>query len=560
MDVGEGSRLDASGLNAEALLAGQNRALELVASGASLVEVLDYLTRFIEAQGPGLRCSILLLDGDRLRHGAAPSLPPDYSLAIDGLVIGPCVGACGAAAHAQASVVSRDIANDPAWQPFRDLALSCGLRACWSTPIRSGAGAVLGTFAVYYAEPGEPGAREQRLVEVATHLAGIAIERERTDRALRERAEALAVADRRKDEFLALLAHELRNPLAAIAGAADVLALRPGDEEAVARGRALLGRQVRHLARLVDDLLDVSRITRGEIVLVRERCAAAAFVARAVELARPQLDQRRHELTVRLPDEEIVLDVDPVRFTQVLANVLDNAAKYTPPGGHVALSVEASESEVVFRVVDDGIGVSRELRPHVFDLFVQGERGLAHTAGGLGVGLTLARKLVELHGGSVSLSSEGEGRGAEVLVRVPRARGAEVARASTPAGASPARERPRRVLVVDDNADAAETLVDVVQCLGGEARSAHDGVAALACAAEFEPDLAFVDIGLPGMDGYEVARRLRASRPAASLRLVALTGYGQPSDRRAAEAAGFDAHLVKPASLERIEAEVRGAA
>jgi signal transduction histidine kinase len=544
---------------AEVLLAGQNRALELIAGDAPLPEILDYVTRFIEAQSTGLRCSVLLIEDGRLKLGAAPNLPDAYNRMVDGLAVGPMVGSCGTAAFTGRPVFVIDIRADPRWAPYAEvveIAVAAGLRACWSTPIRAANGAVLGTFAIYYPEPSPPRASDLHLVEIATHLTGIAIERHQAARALAERAQRLAEASVRKDEFLALLAHELRNPLAPIVTALERLHEHESDPEIVSRCRGVLERQARQLVRLVDDLLDVSRITRGKIALRKERITLASAISSAIEASRPIVEQRSHDLAVHVPSEPIELDADPVRVAQVLANLLNNAAKYTEPGGHVTLSAAREGGEVVISVRDDGIGMSAELLPRVFDLFVQAENARGQALGGLGIGLTLVKRLVELHGGQVEARSEGPGRGTEVIVRLPAAT-AEVrpAPAAAPQGSPHAR---RRVLIVDDNIDAAECLADALRDAGHEVLVENDGPSALASAETFSPDAALVDIGLPGMDGYEVARRLRAAWPKAPMRLIALTGYGQEGDRQRAQAAGFDVHLCKPAELDRIEAAIAG--
>lgn len=550
-------------VRAEALLAGQNRALELIAGDAPLLEILDYLTRFIESQAEGLLCSVLLLREGRLELGAAPSLPEAYNRLVDGILIGPAVGSCGTAAFTGRCVVAEDLATDPLWTPYPSIvaiALAHRLRACWSTPIRGARGDVLGTFAIYYPTPSAPRPGDVRLVEVATHIAGIAIERHRDHAAREERAQRLADDDRRKDEFLALLAHELRNPLAPIVTAIEMMRRRVDDPPAVERYRAVVERQARQLCRLVDDLLDVSRITRGKIVLKREGTTAAALVARAVEASQPFIEQRRHALLVSLPDEPIELDADPARLSQVLSNLLNNAAKYTEPGGHVALRVTREGSLVAFSVKDNGIGMPKAMLGRVFEPFVQIDAEQTRSQGGLGVGLTLVKRLVELHGGGVEARSDGPCLGSELIVRLP-ARSAD-ARADAPApppvprASGPA--APQRVLVVDDNVDAATSLADVLRDGGNEVRVAHDGAGALVSADAFGPTVAFIDIGLPGMDGYEVARRLRAGHPATELRLIALTGYGQEGDVQRARRAGFDAHLVKPADMEHLAAALAG--
>jgi PAS domain S-box-containing protein len=373
-------------------------------------------------------------------------------------------------------------------------------------------------------------------------------ERKRAEERLRASQEALQEADRRKDEFLAMLGHELRNPLAPIRNAVHVLRLFGPADEQQRWARDVIQRQAEQLSRLVDDLLDVSRITGGKIQLVKERVEITVVVARAVETSRPLIDARRHDLRVTLPTESLPVEADVTRLAQVLVNLLNNAAKYTEPGGRIGLAIERAGGDVVVRVRDTGVGIPPEALPRVFDLFTQAQRTLDSAQGGLGIGLSLVKRLVELHGGSVEAHSEGPGKGSEFTVRLPLLGGAgcgvgneQPGRTAHPA---PRARQPRRVLVVDDNRDAAETLALLLRSAGHEVCLAYDGVEALAAAEGFGPEVAFLDIGLPGLDGYEVARRLR-QRPG-KLLLVAVTGYGQEEDRRRAHAAGFDRHLVKP--------------
>jgi PAS domain S-box-containing protein len=365
-------------------------------------------------------------------------------------------------------------------------------------------------------------------------------ERRRTEEALRD-------ADRRKDEFLAMLAHELRNPLAPIRNALGVLAMRFTDPD-LDKVRGMMERQVEHLVRMVDDLLDVSRIMRGRIELRNEPVELPALIARAVETARPAIDARGHELTVSLPSEHVWVRGDLLRLAQIFANLLGNAAKYTEGAGTISLSAECEKGCVVISVRDTGIGIAPELLPRVFDLFVQGDRSVARSQGGLGIGLTLVRRLVELHGGTIRAASAGPGRGTEFVVRLP------VCSEALPPGDCPdngatqknLRERGQRVLVVDDNVDAAESLAMVLRLSGHEVRTAYNGPAALAEARAATPDVVFLDIGLPGMDGFDVARQIREDQGLNHLRIVAVTGYGQDEDRRRTQEAGFDFHLTKP--------------
>lgn len=375
--------------------------------------------------------------------------------------------------------------------------------------------------------------------------------------ALREAAEA---ANRAKDEFLAMLGHELRNPLSPILTALQLMKLR--GSEGSERERTVIERQVNHLTRLVDDLLDVSRIARGRVELKEELVELALVVAKAIEMASPLLEQRSHSLAVDVARHGLTVRGDPTRLSQVVSNLLTNAAKYTPPGGQIRVHGEQNEREIVLRVTDTGIGIAPEVLPRVFDLFVQDSQAIDRSQGGLGLGLTIVRNLVERHGGSVSAHSDGPGRGSEFVVRLPRAdSGIETDRGersyALPSVAVPSPQHACRILVVDDNEDAAELLAQALRMQGHDTRVAHDAPAALQIIEGFPPDIAFLDIGLPVMDGYELAGRLMAVPHLRGIRLVAVTGYGQESDRRKSKAAGFHHHLVKPVDLDAVNAVVK---
>jgi PAS domain S-box-containing protein len=367
--------------------------------------------------------------------------------------------------------------------------------------------------------------------------------------------EKLRAADQRKDEFLAMLAHELRNPLAPISAAADLLKIGRLDEARVRQSSAIIGRQVKHMTSLVDDLLDVSRVTRGLVTLARGPVAARGIVDEAVEQVRPLFEARRQQLQVRVLAPEATVLGDKARLVQVLANLLNNAAKYTPEGRRVEVEARAGHAGLVLAVRDEGIGMEAELAARVFDLFTQAERSSDRSQGGLGLGLALVKHLVELHGGTVVCDSPGLGQGSSFVVTLPlmqpAARGTEMqARAGAPA----AEARPLRVLVVDDNVDAAATLGMLLEACGYEVMTEHDSLRALERARMERPDAALLDIGLPEMDGNELARRLRADPRTRQALLVAVTGYGQEQDRRAALEAGFDYHMVKPVDLDKLAA------
>ncbi len=361
-------------------------------------------------------------------------------------------------------------------------------------------------------------------------------------------------ADRQKNEFLSMLAHELRNPLAPIRNATFVLGHQGSDPARVRWAHNVIDRQLTHMIRLVDDLLDVSRITLGKIRLEIEPVDIEAVVALAVEAARPLLDQLHHQLEVTFPDKLVRVSGDKARLTQVFTNLLNNAAKYTEKGGRVWLSTRLEDDMAVISVKDTGVGISPELLPAVFDLFTQANRSLDRSQGGLGVGLTLVRRLVEMHGGTVQASSEGLGRGSEFTVRIPAITEAV---ANTPGDTATSNEgQPDqgslRVVVVDDNVDGADTLADLIGILGHEVRVAYDGPTGIGAVRAFDPDLVLLDIGLPGMDGYEVARRLHSNGEGRPV-LVAVSGYGQESDRGHAREAGFAHHCVKPVGFDTLQ-------
>jgi signal transduction histidine kinase len=365
--------------------------------------------------------------------------------------------------------------------------------------------------------------------------------------ALEATTAALQEADRRKDEFLAILAHELRNPLAPIRTAVQLLRRRELAEAQGMRAREVIERQVQHLVCLIDDLLDVSRITRGMITLQRERVLIDAIVARAVETARPLIDSRRHELTLDLPEELLSVEGDPTRLVQIVGNILHNAAKFMEPGGRIGLTVVREDSYAVIKVKDAGMGIPADLVPKIFDLFSQVHQKSESTHGGLGIGLALVRRLVEMHGGVVSASSHGPGHGTELEVRLPLL-GVHATHVGMPTGDGKKAPSvsPRRILVADDNTDAVEALALQLQLAGHDVRTANDGVEALEVAESFAPQVVLLDLGMPRMDGYETARQIRRKWWGKSATLVALTGWGQQQDRKRTSDAGFDVHLVKP--------------
>jgi len=415
----------------------------------------------------------------------------------------------------------------------------------------------LATLAIGFTDARPFSAAYRALAEDIAHQLALALDRAVSYERLeleRKRAES---ASRAKDEFLAMLGHELRNPLSPILTATQLMRLR--GEELFEKERTVIERQCKHMIRLVDDLLDVSRITRGKVELRRRPVEVSEVVAQAVELASPAMEERAHRLTLDVPTSGMVVHADPQRLGQVIANLLTNAAKYTPHGGTIQVAVQSGGSTVSVTVRDSGIGIDPKLLPHVFDLFVQGRQGIDRAAGGLGLGLAIARTLVEMHGGTIEARSAGHGQGSEFVIELPRYANTRATTRSSQSGAlAPAPQtRVYHVLVVDDNEDAAFLFAEALRKLGHDVDVAHDGPSALAVARSRPPEIAFLDIGLPVMDGYELGRRLRDQMGASAPKLVAVTGYGGSSDRARSRDAGFELHLVKPVDLEAIQAALK---
>jgi PAS domain S-box-containing protein len=396
--------------------------------------------------------------------------------------------------------------------------------------------------------------RTEELVRINQALATEVQERRRVEVQLQERVQQLAVADLQKNQFLAMMAHELRNPLAPIRNAIHILKM-PGVDAATAQlARDMMERQLHHLVRLVDDLIDVSRIVRGRIELQREPTELMAVLGRATEMAQLTIDAQGHQLILSLPSRSVVLDADVMRLAQVFTNLLINSASYSEKPGRIWLTAECEERHVLVHVRDEGVGIPADLLPRIFELFVQSDRPLARTQGGLGVGLTVARQLVEMHGGTITAQSAGAGKGSEFIVRLP------MLASRVEAEPEPALQQsdhlhgpPRRVLVVDDNVDAAESAALLLRMWGHVVHTVHDGLSVLQAVRDFQPDIILLDIGLPGMTGYEVAQLLRAQPESQSVVLAAITGYGQEADKRRSREAGFNVHLTKPLDPNKLE-------
>ncbi len=428
----------------------------------------------------------------------------------------------------------------------RDLLVRVGMRSQLTVPLLVG-DQVLGAIVLGHSRDRRFTERDIPFMEALASHAAVAIENARLFRAAQLARTEAEAANRAKDEFLAMLGHELRNPLAPIVTALELTRIRDGQS----RERAIIERQVQHLRRLVDDLLDVSRITRGSLDLDRTTVDLADPINEGIDLARPLVEQRRHTLDIDVP-RDLFVHGDRTRLAQIVANLITNAARYTEPGGKITISAARSGGAIALRVRDTGVGMPPDLLAHVFETFTRGARPIDRAAGGLGLGLAIVKSLATLHGGSVVARSEGPGHGSEFEVTLPAHNNVDAPRATPDRASSPTITSAGAVLVVDDNLDAAELLVEGLVDRGFTAVIAHSAFEALELAAQHHPKVALVDIGLPGMDGFELARRLRADPQHAKLALVALTGYGQPSDRERTREVGFVEHLVKPVSLDVI--------
>jgi signal transduction histidine kinase len=424
------------------------------------------------------------------------------------------------------------------------------LQAFSITPVAVGTRR-LATLVLGYSSQRELTAQLRALAEDVARQLALALDRTISYERLEHERQRAESASRAKDEFLAMLGHELRNPLSPILTATQLMRLR--GEEIFDKERTVIERQVKHMIRLVDDLLDISRITRGKVDLRRRPVEVCEAIAQAVELVSPAMEERAHRLTLDVPNSGLVVHADPHRLAQVVGNLLTNAAKYTPHGGAIHIAAHSYDSKIIILVRDTGIGIDPKLLPHVFDLFVQGGQGIDRAAGGLGLGLAIARTLIELHGGTIKARSAGRGQGTEVIVELPRFANTRATTRNSNSGAFQlAIVRPHRVLVVDDNEDAAFLFSEALRKLGHSVDVAHDGPSALAAARMRLPEIAFLDIGLPVMDGYELGRRLK-ELGGESPKLVAVTGYGHSSDKARSHEAGFDLHLVKPVDLTAIQ-------
>jgi len=497
------------------------------------------------------RCGFLDIDLEKDQftvhrdyHPRAPSIVGSYPLSP----FGPTIVSLGESGRAS---IVRDIAEDERTAQYIDAYQQIGVRSFVAIPLLR-EGRMVSSLVVAAQEARSWSEGEVALAKAVAERTWLAVEKLRLDAALRQSEEALREADKRKDEFLATLAHELRNPLALMRNVVNLIQI-PGSSEGELRwGRDILDRQVNYLTRLTDDLFDVSRITRQKLELQKERVDLREIVNAAVESSRPSIDERGHEFAVTLPRQAIYIEADRVRLTQVLMNLLTNAAKYTPKPGEISLNVEPAGGQVLVRVKDTGVGLSAESLAHVFDMFYQVDRSYARSEGGLGLGLTLVRQLVEMHGGTIEARSPGINQGSEFVVRLPILSDQNITK-PVPLPRDQAKipsEAVRRILVADDFPESANALAKLLRSDGNEVQVAEDGFEALDAAARFRPHVVVLDIAMPKLNGYDAARIIREQPWGKDMILIAMTGWGQQQDRRRAKESGFDAHLTKPVKYE----------
>lgn len=560
-----------------ALVAGQRKVLEMIVRGQPLDRVLGELAAVIEAHSrDGVLVSILLTDLEQgcLRLGAAPSLPPEYNRAVDGAPIAPVGGSCTAAAYSGRTIIASDIATDPVWEPYRALALSHGLRACWSIPVTGMNDTIVGTFAMYYREPRSPTQDDLNLAHLVSRTAALAIEHSRT---VAERGELLSrerqaradaeQANREKDEFIGIVSHELRTPLNSILGWAHLLRTEALDQETVRRGLETIDRNAKAQARLVDDLLDVARIISGKLSLATRELELAPLVNAAIEAVQLSASKNGVQLHNRVTSDRARVKGDADRIQQIMVNLLSNAIKFTPTGGSVEIATEVHDTAVELRVTDTGCGIEPEFIPHLFSRFSQAHGSSTRRHGGLGLGLAIVEHLTKLHRADVAVHSEGAGCGTTFTVTFPlitpssddahvrRGRDAAPESASrTSAGLDRTPLRGSRIVAVDDDMDSRTLLMSVLRRAGAEVISLPSAADAMAYLRNSVADALISDIEMPEQDGYSLIRSIRrlTADQGGRIPAVALTAHAAPADRNQALAAGFDAHLAKPVDVDRI--------
>lgn len=498
-----------------------------------------------EKIGPELRSDVLFIhrldQESTLQLIASEGIPLHQWSKVQVLSLGQSYS--GAIASSRVSILAdhQRLSEDPLGSELREM----GLRAFAGYPLIGRDGSVLGTFAIASTTSDQYSSAECEFLQSISHFLSLAWDRLHFVNRLRE-------ADQRKDEFLATLAHELRNPLAPIRNGLQILRLAGDDQATIARTQSIMERQIDQMARLIEDLMDLSRISRGKIELKSQPVFISEFLQIAVETSRPLIEQRSHHLTLKLAQEPIMVLADDTRMAQVFANLLNNAAKYTESGGQIHLIVRPHPDTVEVTISDNGMGIAPFMLPRVFDMFSQVDRSLEKSHSGLGIGLNIVKRLVEMHGGTIFVTSPGQGQGSTFTVRLPRFHGDRTTHIPSLPNHQPSNLVRRRVLVVDDNPDGVSSLAGMLQMMGHEIIVAHDGLEAIDQTSRWNPELILMDIGMPRLNGFEACRRMRKLPGGSEILIAAMTGWGQEEDRRQSREAGFDYHLVKPVELQAI--------
>jgi PAS domain S-box-containing protein len=562
-NVSERKRAEEALRASERLLAAEAQALTRLSElstrlwrSRSLAEGLDeMLGAVIELLGADMgNIQLLNEDGSALRMVTQRGFAKDF---VDFFAEVSAAEAGAGALRSPQRIIIEDIESADSCASYRDIARAAGYRALVASPLAGTDGAWLGVISTHFRSVCRPTTQELNRLELYLRHASDFIQRCKLDQVLRKSEEALREADRRKNEFLALLAHELRNPLAPIRYALATTKKAGRTSEQQRRAEEVIERQVTHMSRLLDDLLDISRITHGTLELKKSHIELTSVIGAAIETARPVIDSKHHQLSLDLPRQAVQIEADAVRLAQVFANLLINAGKYTDPGGQIELRARQEEHDVIITVRDSGIGIEPEMMPRLFKLFAQGGAPQGRKQDGLGVGLSLVRGLVALHGGTVEARSEGAGRGSEFTVRLPVGAPFAAASAGEADTAAVTSVSPLKVLVVDDSRDAADICATLLELSGHRVETAYSGRRALEVAEKFHPHIFLLDIGLPDIDGYQLARTIRSTAWGQSAVLVAITGWGQEEDRSRAAAVGFDHHLTKPVAPETLDALLR---
>ena len=530
----------------------RNRILEALTTGAPLGSILELLVLSVEAEDTEILCSILLLDeeGKRLLHGSAPSLPGFYNEAVNGLEIGMGVGSCGTAAFTGKRVIVENIQTHPYWSPYREIARKAGLGSSWSEPILSSSGQVLGTFAIYHREPRSPGDEQIQLIQYAGSLASVAIDRKRADEAV-VKAKAMAEsANHAKDQFLAVLSHELRTPLMPVLATVSAMESEEGLPPEARDEVAVIRRNVEMEARLIDDLLDVTRISRGKIELHREVVDVHACLRATLEMCQAEIEAKSLVVSLEFSASVYGVWADPTRLRQVFWNLLNNSVKFARPQGLIVIRTSNEGQFLKIEVADNGVGIAPEVLPRIFGAFEQGERGRGRQFGGLGLGLSIAKTIVEMHGGQLRATSEGVNKGAVFTAELAAIPFIPVSATSVPAPPS-AVEPERRILLVDDHVDTLHTMAAILKKWGYTVDTADSVHSALQLAARKQFDLLVSDLGLPDGSGLEIMKELKRLY---GIHGCALSGYGMDEDIQESQDAGFEAHLTKPVSFQELRA------